>query len=87
MTLSVSPVKMFSAASSIVSPKTNNKLPYILDETIPHPKNPTKVIVKTIFDKILENVKNKPDAERNAIDYAILLAEKLMKFNPKIYAS
>ena len=88
MSLNISPVKAASAvASSIVSPKAPPKLPYVLDESVPHPKNPTRRIVTNIFDKIVNNIKNKPDSERNMFDYAILLADKLMKLNPKVYAS
>ena len=86
MSLSVAPVKAVSAAVSSFAPtKIPTKSPYVLDETIPRPKNPTRKIAVSIFEKFVENVKNKPDSERNVIDYAVLLFDKLRKLNPKMY--
>jgi hypothetical protein len=60
---------------------------YVLDETIPRPQNPTRKIAVSIFEKFVENIKNKPDSERNVIDYAVLLFDKLRKLNPKMYVA
>jgi hypothetical protein len=87
MSLNVAPVKAVSAAASIVSKKAPAKMPYVLDESIPRPTNPTKQIAVSIFEKFVEKIKNKPDSERNVIDYAVLLFDKLRKLNPKMYVA
>ena len=87
MSFSVSPVKLATAAVSSFAPTKTPKNPCVLDESIPHPKFPIKKITVSIMDKLVENIRKKPDSERKLIDYVILVADQLMKLNPKMYAS
>ena len=54
---------------------------------MPRLKLPVKQITISIMDKLVENIRKKPDSERRLLDYAILLADQLMKLNPRMYAS
>ncbi len=84
MSLSVAPTRLASAASSIVS---TQRPPLVFGEGMPRPKLPVKQITISIMDKLVENIRKKPDSERRLLDYAILLADQLMKLNPRMYAS
>lgn len=85
MQLSVSPTRLATAAVSSFAPtKAPQKNPYVLDESIPHPKFPIRKITVSIMDKLVEAVKKKPDSERKLIDYVILLADQIMKFKPVV---
>ena len=84
MSLNVSPVRLATAASSIVS---TQKAPVIFGESIPRPKLPVKQLTISIMDKLVESIRKKPDSERKLFDYAILFADQLMKLYPKMRAS
>ena len=87
MSFSVSPVKLATTAASSFAPTKTPQNPFAIDESIPRPKIPVKKITVSIIDKLAEAVKKKTDSERKVIDYIILVADQLMKLNPKMYAS
>lgn len=55
------------------------KSPWILDESNPRPKAPLQVMSERAHQRALERAKNKPDSERNFVDYFILAQDKLEK--------
>jgi hypothetical protein len=87
MSSCISPVRLATTAVSTFAPTKAPKNPLVLDESNPCTKFPIKKITVSIMDKIVENIKKKPESERKLLDYVILVADQLMKLNPKIYAS
>ncbi len=65
-------------AMSIVAPPRNyERVPWVLDETIPRYPNPREVMNERAKERLVERAKNKPDVERNFMDYLILAQDKL----------
>jgi len=54
--------------------------PWVLDETLPRVRNPQEVMNEYMKERVLANAKNKPDEERNFMDYFVLGKEKLDEF-------
>lgn len=81
MSMGIMPI----AVMPIVSPKGDHqKSPFILDETLPKAKNPQEVINAQMKEKLINMAKNKPDSERNFMDYIILAQDKLSKMDAPV---
>ncbi len=90
MSMNVSPVKAVMSAVSTVAPKSTVAKAMNLGESIMPREdrvNPAKTIIVKVIETLAEKAKTKPDAERNVIDYIIILADKFKDFNPVKYAS
>ena len=91
MSMNVSPVKAVMSAVNTVAPKSKVAKAINLGESIMPRKedrvNPAKTIIVKVIETLAEKAKTKPDAERNVIDYIIILADKFKDFNPMKYAA
>jgi len=89
--MNVSPVKAVMSAVNTVAPKSKVAKAINLGESIMPRKedrvNPAKTIIVKVIETLAEKAKTKPDAERNVIDYIIILADKFKDFNPMKYAA
>lgn len=92
MSMSVSPVKAVMSAVNTVAPKSTMAKAINLGESLSiMPKeermNRAKNIIVMLIEKFAQKAKAKPDAERNVVDYVIILADKLKDINPVKYAA
>lgn len=91
MSMNVSPVKAVMSAVSTVAPKSKvSKMMNFSENIMPRKEdrvNPARTIIVKVLETLAEKSKAKPDAERNVIDYIIILADKFKDFNPIVYVS
>lgn len=91
MSMNVSPVKTVMSAVSTVAPKSKvSKMMNFSENIMPRKEdrvNPARTIIVKVLETLAEKAKTKPDAERNVIDYIIILADKFKDFNPIVYVS
>jgi len=70
---------------AIVAPKGENSVPpFVMDERVPHPKNPREVQREQMEKFRLKRAENKQPDERNLSDYIVLAKNRLDNFNPHI---
>jgi hypothetical protein len=91
MPMNVSPVRAVMNAVSAVAPQSKAAKAISLGENIMPRKeervNRAKNLIYVLIETFAKKSKTKPDAERNVVDYIILLADKLKDMNPVKYAA
>lgn len=90
MSMNVSPVKAVLSAVNAVAPKSAvTRVLEPMADIMPRENRTqyTKNIIIKVIESFAQKAKNKPDAERNIVDYILIVADKLKDINPMKYAA
>ena len=91
MSMKVAPIGAAMNTVAAAAPKSKAAKAIALGESIMSPKDEKSAKAKNIIFAIIENLakksKAKPDAERNIVDYILIVADKLKDINPAKYAA